>query len=116
MAPIVVSTPLDVCPSSQFLDVSLVWIPDCGNVLTPGTSPTSASQCNSPCDYNPDESCGGPENLDLYQSGGTPPPQPVVVEKVDSWYYVGCFRLAFFVRSQTCDGPVCFPQTATRMN
>ena len=96
LAQIVVSACLGVVPSSQFRNVLVInlmfWIPDCGNVLTPGAVSISASQCNSTCIGDYSETCGGPLSLDLYASGATPPPQPTYVQSVDSWYYLGCFR------------------------
>ncbi|KAE9366816.1 hypothetical protein N431DRAFT_562123 [Stipitochalara longipes BDJ] len=41
----------------------------CGNIIAGGTNSASADQCESVCDGNPFEYCGGYGYLDLYQCG-----------------------------------------------
>ena len=79
--------------------VTMLWILilDCGNVLTPGSNKLLASDCSSICSGDPNQSCGGPNSLDMYKFGNIVPPQPVVVENVGDWHYAGCYRLAFFL-------------------
>ncbi|MCJ1398945.1 hypothetical protein MMC11_002146 [Xylographa trunciseda] len=47
----------------------------CGNAIANnGPAPDGFTGCNMLCNGNSSEYCGGPNRLDLYQSGGTPPP------------------------------------------
>ena len=85
------------------------WIPACGNVTTAGA--TLSTNCNTPCVGRADQTCGGPNALDLYWSGLTLP-DPVLVSNVGQWKLAGCYRYAytvyFFVRRGASDGRVCF--------
>ncbi|KAF8269904.1 WSC domain-containing protein [Lactarius quietus] len=68
----------------------------CGNMLTFGAEGIPQSQCSSPCAGNSNETCGGPDHLDLYWSGAplafSPPSLPTFVPNVDTWYFYGCFK------------------------
>ena len=80
----------------QFRDSRLfsshVWVPDCGNLTTVGSTRRPPSDCSSKCAGNASETCGGNNRLNLYWSGATPPPQPTFVKSVGSWTYLGCFK------------------------
>jgi hypothetical protein len=75
--------------------------------LTINTKAALPSDCNYRCIGNLDENCGGEYSLNLYYSGAPVPPLPTIVQLVDVWNWVGCYRYAsthcFFVRQRTCD-------------
>ncbi|KAF8151649.1 hypothetical protein B0H34DRAFT_801346 [Crassisporium funariophilum] len=63
----------------------------CGNVLTPGAANATSTDCNTPCAGNAHEPCGAGGRLNLFWSGKTPPPPPIIVPSVGKWVSLGCY-------------------------
>ncbi|KAF9448413.1 copper radical oxidase [Macrolepiota fuliginosa MF-IS2] len=56
-----------------------------------GGAPTASTDCNMRCSGNTQEPCGSGGRLNLFTSGGTPPPAPRIVPKVGDWVSLGCW-------------------------
>ncbi|KAH9967000.1 WSC domain-containing protein, partial [Russula compacta] len=52
---------------------------------------TNGANCNMGCQGNPNEICGGPALLDLYNFTGTCPVGASVVPSVNTWVSQGCY-------------------------
>ncbi|KAK9366097.1 WSC domain-containing protein [Lipomyces kononenkoae] len=85
----------------------------CGNNPQPGSVPTT-SGCNMLCEGNPNEYCGGPNRLQMYNSLGMRPnisysssssatvtATPSVVPSVGAYSYIGCYTEATGQRALT---------------
>lgn len=74
---------------------------DCGNALNPNT-PEPSTDCNMPCSGNSSEACGGPNRLNIFWSGKTPPPAPVTNPGPSGWILLGCYTYVdYFARAET---------------
>lgn len=100
-------------PVFVFFDLML-WITDCGNVLSIIAMNATDSDCNVPCAGDNTEMCGGSERLNLYWSGAGPPPPPTMVDtsSTGAWNLLGCYKYAFmpclFDWKRICDDSVHF--------
>ncbi|KAI9840491.1 MAG: hypothetical protein M1838_004047 [Thelocarpon superellum] len=63
----------------------------CGNTLTPGSGAAAAGDCSMACAGAATEQCGGPNRLNLFWSGATPPPAPTVNPGPAGWTSLGCY-------------------------
>ena len=64
---------------------------DCDNFIQNGGTNASLADCNMACTGEASESCGGPDRLNLFFSGGTPPPAPIEVPSDGQWVSLGCY-------------------------
>ncbi|THH11527.1 hypothetical protein EW145_g572 [Phellinidium pouzarii] len=76
----------------------------CDNFIENGGTNASATDCSMACTGNSSELCGGPNRLNLFFSGGTPPPVPTVVPSSGLWESLGCF--SDDVNNRTLSTPV----------
>lgn len=60
----------------------------CGDILAVGGVPANSEDCNTPCVGDPTEPCGGPNRLNLFWSGETP---PAVSPGTNGWSSIGCY-------------------------
>lgn len=61
---------------------------DCGNSLTAGAGPAPASDCSMKCSGNATEFCGGPNRLNLFWNGKSP---PQTNPGSGLWNFSGCY-------------------------
>ena len=88
------SPPLGKSPSKN---VSLQ--PDCDSTIQIPSQPVSLADCFMPCSGNNNETCGGPNRLNVFSYSAFPP--PVVVQSVNGtqnglWTYRGCYTSVLF--------------------
>ena len=70
---------------------------DCDSFIENGGTNTTLTHCDMTCTGDAAEACGGPNRLNLFFSGGSPPPQPIVVPSVGLWESLGCYTCVFFL-------------------
>ena len=77
--------------------------PDCDSTIQIPSQPASLAECSMPCSGNANETCGGPDLLNVFLDTAVPP--PVIVQDVNGtqgglWTYDGCFTsvLSFLSR------------------
>jgi len=92
----------DVVHGRLFHPVSVIlitWsgITDCGNAISNGGTSASNSDCSFPCTGNAGETCGAGSRLNLYWSGATPPPAPIIAPNAGLWDSLGCYRYFHFL-------------------
>lgn len=58
----------------------------CGQKLAKGAVKVDASDCNTPCDGDEDQPCGGGDRLTLYKTTG-----PVQNPGIGKWKSQGCY-------------------------
>ncbi|KAL5480284.1 hypothetical protein ACEPAI_1554 [Sanghuangporus weigelae] len=63
----------------------------CDNFIENSGTNASLADCNMACTGDASESCGGPNRLNLFFSGGTPPAPPIEVPSVGQWETLGCY-------------------------
>ncbi len=68
---------------------------DCDNFIENGATNATATDCNSACTGNHNELCGAADRLNVFFSGGTPPPAPLAPPTIGQWESIGCYRCAF---------------------
>ncbi|KAF8068869.1 WSC domain-containing protein [Lyophyllum atratum] len=62
------------------------------SIQFPSVLASAPTDCNVPCGGNADETCGGPNVINLFSSGKPLPTIPTpVVANATSWAYEGCF-------------------------
>ena len=88
------SPPLGKSPSKN---VSLQ--PDCDSTIQIPSQPVSLADCFMPCSGNNNETCGGPNRLNVFSYSAFPP--PVIVQSVNGtqsglWTYRGCYTSVLF--------------------
>ncbi|KDR73047.1 hypothetical protein GALMADRAFT_142740 [Galerina marginata CBS 339.88] len=92
---------ISFCDSQSFFFAGVEFADECycGNVVAPGGTNATLTDCNMACAGNANEPCGAGNRLDLFWNGKTPPTPPQIVPSVGKWVSLGC---------TTC---VTFPQT-----
>ncbi|TDL23466.1 copper radical oxidase [Rickenella mellea] len=73
----------------------------CDNIIENGATNASLSDCNMACKGNAAESCGGPNRLNLFWSGATPPPPPTTLPSFGLWVSLGCYNDTAAARTLT---------------
>lgn len=63
----------------------------CGNTITAGAGPAPVADCSMACSGNANEPCGGPNRLNIFTSGATPPAGPVTNPGVGGYASIGCY-------------------------
>ena len=92
----------ECCASSSTDSLAVtaqIWIfhfLDCDNFIENGGTNATLTDCDMACTGDAAEACGGPNRLNLFFSGGSPPPQPIVVPSVGLWESLGCYTCVFF--------------------
>ncbi|KAI1323225.1 hypothetical protein F5Y16DRAFT_351006 [Xylariaceae sp. FL0255] len=61
----------------------------CGFTLASGSAAANSTDCNTPCDGNSTEACGGPNRLSLFYNPYISGPQPNT--GIPNWPYIGCY-------------------------
>ncbi|KAL0947951.1 hypothetical protein HGRIS_010580 [Hohenbuehelia grisea] len=81
------------CDSNSFIFAGVEFAQECycDNFINNGGTNATISECNTPCSGNKLESCGAGGRLNLYWSGKTPPPPPVIAPSVGNWSSLGCY-------------------------
>ncbi|TFK38505.1 hypothetical protein BDQ12DRAFT_723345 [Crucibulum laeve] len=84
---------INFCDSKSFVLAGTEFSSECycGNDIVNGATNATATDCNSPCSGNPAEACGAAGRLNLFGSGKTPPPPPIITPKVGNWTSLGCY-------------------------
>lgn len=54
-----------------------------------GSTKANDAQCNTPCDGNKSEACGGPNRLSLYYNPDKTGPLPNT--GIPNWPFIGCY-------------------------
>ena len=67
-------------------------MPDCGNIITPGSMTLPPDTCQSECAGDKKQYCGGTDSLSLYWNSTKLQPQPTMTQYVSSWTLMGCFE------------------------
>ncbi|KAI0315679.1 copper radical oxidase [Amylostereum chailletii] len=71
----------------------------CGDTISDGGTNTTASDCNTPCTGNANETCGAGGRLSMYWSGKQPPPPPTTAPSNGLWRSLGCYNDTTAARS-----------------
>jgi hypothetical protein len=74
----------------------LAKLADCGNAFTGNVSEPS-TDCSMACTGNANEPCGGPNRLNIFWSGATPPPPPTTNPGPLGWKFLGCYAYVYHI-------------------
>ncbi|KAI0925387.1 hypothetical protein AcV7_005644 [Taiwanofungus camphoratus] len=85
---------ISYCDSGSYVYAGVEYAQECycGNNIENGGSNTTATDCNSACTGNANETCGAGDRMNLYWSGEQPPPPPITVPSVGLWVSLGCYN------------------------
>lgn len=97
-APIFKTNPVSIFHENQCKWLILLAV--CGNSFTGNVSEPS-TDCDMACTGNANEPCGGPNRLNIFWSGATPPPPPETDPGPPGWSFIGCYEYAYHLSSQT---------------
>ncbi|KIY43224.1 copper radical oxidase [Fistulina hepatica ATCC 64428] len=84
---------IDYCDTQDYIYAGVEYSQECycGNYIENSATATS-SGCSMACSGNPSELCGGGSRLDLFYSGGTASPAPIIVPSIGNWTSLGCYN------------------------
>ncbi|KAJ7186433.1 copper radical oxidase [Mycena filopes] len=84
---------IDFCDSKQFVFAGVEFMQECycDDFIEPTGTTTPLTDCDLPCTGDADESCGGPNRLNIFWSGVTPPPPPTIPASIGKWESLGCY-------------------------
>ena len=63
----------------------------CGNIINSAATERVLTDCSTPCSGDEDEVCGGPNRINVYWDGVTPPAESVTNPGPEGWASMGCF-------------------------
>ncbi|KAJ7689677.1 copper radical oxidase [Mycena rosella] len=81
------------CDSKQLIFAGVEFMQECycdDFIENPGVS-APITDCNLPCTGDANESCGGPNRLNIFWSGAEPPPPPTIPLSIGKWESLGCY-------------------------
>ncbi|KAJ7905890.1 glyoxal oxidase N-terminus-domain-containing protein [Mycena leptocephala] len=85
---------INFCDSKQFIFAGVEFMNnhlDCDDFIENSAANVSLTECADHCSGNSDESCGGPNRLNVFWSGAEPPPSPTIPPSIGKWESLGCY-------------------------
>ncbi|KAJ6521662.1 glyoxal oxidase N-terminus-domain-containing protein [Mycena vulgaris] len=81
------------CDSKQLVFAGVEFMQECycdDFIENSGVS-MPITDCDLPCTGDSQESCGGPNRLNIFWSGAQPPPPPTIPSFIGKWESLGCY-------------------------
>ncbi|SJL08884.1 related to glyoxal oxidase precursor [Armillaria ostoyae] len=84
---------IDFCGDGGFIYAGVEYSQECycGNNIEAEDTNATATDCNMACTGNTLQLCGGPNRMNVFWSGATPPAPPAIVPSVGDWTSLGCY-------------------------
>jgi len=102
--PMTIEACIHFCQNAGYIYAGVEYSRECycDSTTQIPSQPVSLSDCSMPCSGNTNETCGGPDVLNVFLDNAIPP--PVIVRSVNGtqgglWTYQGCFTDAVSART-----------------
>ncbi|EIN04521.1 galactose oxidase [Punctularia strigosozonata HHB-11173 SS5] len=85
---------ISFCDKQSFIFAGIEFAQECycDNFIKSSAAQSPLTDCSDACTGNPNETCGNANRLNVFFSGGTPPPAPSTIPSVGLWKSLGCYN------------------------